>query len=82
MPVVRVHAMHKAGEGDEPRGPGRVLVNFDRESSVFMTGLCLRPRGSCAVYTSAAAFSVVRGSIAATEKGVRRRTSAGEAANK
>ena len=41
----------EAGAG----GSGRVLVNNGRESSVFMTGLSLELRGSCAVSIVAAA---------------------------
>ena len=79
--MVRVHAMHEASGDDGVGGSGHVLVNYDRESSVFMTGLSLGPRGSCAVNTSAAAVPVVCGSIAVTLKGARPRTNAGRVAD-
>ena len=82
IPVTRVHEMHETGEGDGIRGSEYILVNYDRESSVFMTGLSLEHRGSCAVSTSAAAVPVVNGSIAVTENCVRPGMSAGEAATK
>ena len=51
--MVRVHAMHETCEEDDAGGSGHILVNYDRESSVFMTGLSLEPRGSGAVNTLA-----------------------------
>ena len=39
--AVHVHAVYGAGEDDGVGGSGHILVNYDRESSVFMTGLSL-----------------------------------------
>ena len=52
--MVRVHAMHDVCEEDGAWGSGYILVNYDREFSVDMTGLALGPRGSGAVNTVAA----------------------------
>ena len=52
--MVRVHAIHKGCEEDGARGSGHILVNYDRELSVVMTGLPLGPRGRGAVNTVAA----------------------------
>ena len=46
--------MHEAGEEDKAGGSGHILVNYDRESSVFMMGLSLGTTGSSAVNTVAA----------------------------
>ena len=55
IPVVRIHATQEAGECDGAGGAKHIiLINCDREFSVFIAGLSLRPRGSCAVSTSAA----------------------------
>ena len=45
VPVVRVHAMHEGCEEGGAGGSGRILVNYDRESSGLMTGLSLRAQG-------------------------------------
>ena len=52
--MVRVHAMHEACEKYEEGGSGHFLVNYDRESSAFRTGLSLAPAGSGAVNTVSA----------------------------
>ena len=44
--MVRVHAIHEGCGEDGAGGSGHILVNYDRESSVVMTGLSLGPRGS------------------------------------
>ena len=54
IPVARVHAMHEACEEEGAGGSRHILVNYDRKSSVFITGLSLGPRGSGAVNTVAA----------------------------
>ena len=76
--MVRVHAMHEGCEEDGAGGSGHILVNYDRESSVFMTGLSFEPRGSGA---STPWHRVGTRSFAgpplALEKGVRPGTSAG-----
>ena len=51
MPVARVHAMQEGCEEDGAGGSGHILANYDRKSSVVMTGLSLGPRGSGAVNT-------------------------------
>ena len=51
--MVRVHAIHEGCGEDGAGGSGHILVNYDRESSVVMTGLSLGPRGSGAVNTMA-----------------------------
>ena len=53
-PVVRVHTMREAGEDDRAGGSGHALIDCDRESSSFRTGLPLDLRGSGAVCTTAA----------------------------
>ena len=55
--MVRVHAMHESCDKDGAGGSGYIQVNYDRESSVFMTGLSFGPRGSGAVDTVAASRS-------------------------
>ena len=61
--VVRVHAMHEAGEDDGAGSLRRILGNHDREASVFMTGLSLGPRA--AVWsTLVVRRTVVRGFVA------------------
>ena len=52
--MVRVHAIHESCGEDGAVGSGRILVIYDRESSVVMTRLSLGPRGSGAVNTVAA----------------------------
>ena len=52
--MVRVHVMHESCEEDGAGGSGHILVNYDLEFSVFITGLSLGPRGSGAVNTVAA----------------------------
>ena len=52
--MVRVHAILESCGEDGAGGSGHILVNYDRESSVVMTGLSLGPRGSGAVNTVAA----------------------------
>ena len=70
--MVRVHAMHKGCEEDGAGGSGHILANYDRESSVFMTGLSLGPRGSGAVNTVAGRGNPsFAGPPLAVEKGVR-----------
>lgn len=64
IPVFRVHKMRETDEDHGAGDSGHVLVDYDRESSVFMKGLSLGTRGSCTVSTSAAVVPVVRGSIA------------------
>ena len=64
IPVVRVHPIHEAVEDDGAGGSGHILINCDRESFIFMAGLPLGLRGSCAANTSAAVVPVVNGSIA------------------
>ena len=54
VPAVRVHAIHEGGGEDGAGGSGHILVNYDREASVVMTGLSLGPRGSGAVKAVAA----------------------------
>ena len=49
--MVRVHAIHDGCGEDGAGGSGHILVNYDRESPVIMTGLSLGPRGSGAVNT-------------------------------
>ena len=75
--MVRVHAIHDGWEEDGAGGSGHILVNYDRESSVVMTGLSLGPRGSGAVNTVAAIGNPpCAGPPLALEKGVRPGTSA------
>ena len=52
--MARVHAIHEGCGEDGAGGSGHILGNYDRESSVVMTGLSLGPRGSGAVNTVAA----------------------------
>ena len=52
--MIRVHAIHESCGEDGAGGSGHILVNYDRESSVVMTGLSGGPRGSGAVNTVAA----------------------------
>ena len=52
--MVRVRAIHEGRDEDAVGGSGHILVNYDRESSVVMTGLSLGPRGSGAGNTVAA----------------------------
>ena len=81
--MVRVHAMHEGCEGAGAGGPGHILVNYDREFSVVMTGLSHGPRGSGAVNTVAANGNPsFAGPPLALEKRVRSRTSAGGTADK
>ena len=81
--MVRVHAIHEGCEEDAAGGSGHFLVNYDRESSVVMTGLSLEPRGSGAVNTVAASGNPsFAGPTLALEKRVRPRTSAGGAGDK
>ena len=81
--MARVHAMNEGCEEDGAEGSWHILVNYDRESSVFMTGLSLGPGGSGAVNTVAASGNP---SFAdpplAREKGVSSGTSAGGVADK
>ena len=51
--MARVHAIREAGE-DDGAGSEHVLVDCDRESSVFRTRLSLELRGSGTVNTMAA----------------------------
>ena len=81
--MVRVYAMQVSCEEDGAGGPGHILVHYDCESSVFMTGLSLGPRGSGAVNTVAASGNrSFAGPPLALQKRVRPRTSAGGAADK
>ena len=81
--MVRVHAIHEGCEEDGAGGSGHILANYDRESSVVMTRLYHGPRGSGAVNTVAANGNPsYTGPPLALEKGVRRGTNAGGAANK
>ena len=52
--MVRVHAIHEGCGEDGAGGSGHILVNYDLESSVVMTGLSLGPRASGAVNSVAA----------------------------
>ena len=52
--MVCVHAIHEGCGENGAGGSGHILVNYDRESSVFMKELSLGPRGSGAVNTVAA----------------------------
>ena len=52
--MVRALAMHENCDEDGAGGSGHILVNYDGESCVVMTGLSLGPRGSGAVNTVAA----------------------------
>ena len=81
--MVRVHAIHESCGEDGAGGSGHILVNYDRESSVVMTGLSLGPRGSGAVNTVAASGNPsFAGPPLALEKRARPKTSAGGAADK
>ena len=81
--MVRVHAVHEGCEEDGAGGSGHVLVSYDRESSVVMTGLSLGPRGSGAVKTVAASGNPsLAGPPMALETRARPTTSAGGAADK
>ena len=51
--MVRVHALHEVCEEHGAGGSGHILVSYDREYSVDMTGLSLGPTGSGAVNTVA-----------------------------
>ena len=83
VPVVRIHEMYEGCEEGGAGGSGHILVNYDRESSVLMTGLSLGPRGSGAVKTVAASGDPPFASPPlALENSVRPGTSAGGAANK
>ena len=64
--------MHEGFEEDGTGGSGHILVNYECESSVVMTGLSLEPRGSGAVNTVAASGNPsFAGPPLALEKGVR-----------
>ena len=81
--MVRVHAIHEGCEEDGAGGSGHILVNYDRESTLVMTGLSLGPRGSGAVNTVAASGNPsLAGPPLALEKRARPKTSAGGAADK
>ena len=81
--MVRVHAMHEGCKEHGAGGSGHILVNYDCESSVFMTGLSLGPRGSGAVNTVAASGNPsFAGPPLALAKCERPGTSAGGAAVK
>ena len=81
--MVRVHAIHESCGEDGAGGSGHILVNYDRESSIVMTGLSLGPRGSGAVNTVAANGNPsLAGPPLALEKRERPRTSAGGATDK
>ena len=81
--MVRVHAIDEGCQEDGAVGSGHILVNYDRESSVVLTGLSLGPRGSGAVKTVAASGNPsFAGPPLALEKRVRLRTSEGGAADK
>ena len=81
--MVRIYATHEGCEEDRTGGLGHILINYDRESSVFMTGLSFGPRGGGAVNTAAASRnpSFVRPPLA-LEKDARTGTSAVGATNK
>ena len=75
--------MHEACEEDGTGDSGHILVIYDRESSVVLTGLPLGPRGSGAANTVAASGnSSFEGPPPALEKGIRARTRSGGAADK
>ena len=73
--MVRVRAIHEGCEEDEAGGSGHTQVNYDRESSVVMTGLFLGPRGSGAVNSVAASGDP---SFAGPTLPLKRRTSCDE----
>ena len=74
--MVLVHAMHEGCEENGAGGSGHILVNYDREASVVMTGLSLEARGNGAVNTVAASGNPsFAGPPLALEKRVRPRTS-------
>ena len=74
--------MNEGCEEDKAGGSGHILVNYDRESSVFMAGLSLAIRGSGAVNTVAACRKPpFAGPPLSLENRVRHGTSAGRAAN-
>ena len=81
--MIRVRAIHESCGEDGAGGSGHILVNYDRESSVVMTGLSLGPRGRGAVNTVVASGNPsFAGPPLALEKRARPKTSAGGAADK
>ena len=80
--MVHVHAIHEVSEEDGAGGSGHILINYDCERSVVMSGWSLGPRSSGAVnIVSANGNPSFAGPPLALEKRVRLRTSAGGAAN-
>ena len=81
--MVRVRSIYEGYVEDGAGGSGHILVNYDRESSVVMTGLSLGPRGSGAVNTVAARGNPsFAGPPLALDKRARPRKSAGGVADK